>query len=76
MRNNNQSFLIGSVVTTLVIAMTQDVMGKEKYIELVNTNWLEAPWFVWIPPILMLIALHTKIVAKEIKSADKESRKQ
>lgn len=71
MKDNNISFLCGSIFTTFVIAMSQDFMGKEKYIDLVNSNWLQAHWGVWVIPIIIVVYVHTKIVAREINGVSR-----
>jgi hypothetical protein len=45
-------FWVGYSIAVFQYAMTQDLMGKERYLKIVEVSWMNTPWWIW--PILAL----------------------
>lgn len=60
------SLYCGSSITILIMALWQDIIGKEEYIQMIKSNWLETVWWMWL---LLLIpyCLYVKIILLDKK---------
>lgn len=49
-------FWCGFWAHALMNSLVQDWMGLERYIEMCRQHWLNIPWWVW-PPLILLVFL-------------------
>jgi hypothetical protein len=47
-------FWRGAAFAVVWFAFWQDLMGMEKYIQVVRAEWINIPFWVWIPFIILL----------------------
>jgi hypothetical protein len=60
-------FWMGVMVALSMYGLVQDFLGKEMYLHLVSTQWINLPWFLWLVPIavgyIMYVA-HAEVLAR------------
>jgi len=66
------------VVTTLVVKMVyEDMLGKERYLKVVDAAWVETPvWFMVLVVCLMCFAIALELTAYNINKERYEKLKQ
>lgn len=75
MKNHNWTyFWAGFGFHAAYICFIQDWMGKEKYIEYVNTFWIDIHWGVWI--FLVCILFFVIFVSKKLETDNEKRQKQ
>lgn len=43
-----RGFWSGYIVSLCVISGYQDFVGKDRYLEMVRTGWLDTRWWMWL----------------------------
>lgn len=48
-------FCYGGAFIACLIAMLQDIMGKEAYLHFAEADWQFVPWWLWLPVMAIII---------------------
>jgi len=63
---NRKQFWFGVGFATCIDSFKQDILGKEKYLELTKILWVETHWSLWLGlSILFLMASEISYSSKE-----------
>jgi len=54
-------FWFGVVFYLCVDGLYQDFLGKEVYLNLIQTSWVNIPWQIWFIPMILILYAHHKI---------------
>lgn len=52
-----RGFWVGWVFHMAITGFTQDLLGKDRYLDAVNAGWLNTPLWIWPVMCLFVIAL-------------------
>ena len=48
---SGKGFAAGAMFVAALIGMVQDMYGKEEYIRIIQSHWIELHWAFWIMPL-------------------------
>lgn len=68
--NKTYFFWLGWLSVIAYQQTIQDIVGKERYIEIVKVGWINTPWWIW--PIALLFFLGVGFLSEWVNS---ETRK-
>lgn len=60
-----QAYLLGGTFAVCLTGLYQDILGKERYIALVNEHWINLHWAVWIPLLLLILFFVVRVGVKQ-----------
>jgi hypothetical protein len=52
------AFAMGFLFNWSATSCTQDVLGRDRFIEHVRTSWINTPWWMWAALAVVAILIH------------------